>query len=271
MRKISEGKEMSFLSHLEDLRWMLIRSIIGILIGALVAFIASDFIFETIIFGPKDKDFITYQFFCEISKLFGSEGDFCSKDLPFVIQNRTMDGQFSVMVWTCITAGLILSFPWILYQLWAFIAPALYSNERKMAKIFIFVSSVLFFLGVLFGYYVIVPLSLNFLANFQVSSIIENNIDLNSYIALIKTTSLATGLVFELPILIYFLTKLGLVTKQTLRAYRKHAIVIILLVAAVITPPDVVSQIIVSIPLVILYECSIFVAHFIQKKEETIR
>ncbi len=260
-------KQMSFLDHLEELRWLLIRSSIFILLGAIVAFIFSDFIFNTIIFGPKDSNFVTYQFFCEIAKTFNFEDSFCSKELPFEIQNRTMEGQFSVMVWTSITAGFIISFPFLLWELWKFISPALYSKEKKNAKLFITISSLLFFIGVLFGYYVITPLSINFLANLQVSEIVKNQIDINSYISLVKTTSLACGLVFELPIIIYFLSVMDLVSPQFLREYRKYAIVLILIVAAIITPPDIISQIIVSIPLLILYELSIYISKFVQRKK----
>jgi len=177
-----------------------------------------------------------------------------------------MDGQLSVMIWTCITAGFILAFPFVLWEFWKFISPALYSNERKYAKLFLLVSSLLFFLGVMFGYFVLVPLSINFLANFTISSVVENQIDINSYISLVKTTSLATGLVFELPIIIFFLTYLGLITDAFLKEYRRYAYVLILIVAAVVTPPDVISQMIVSIPLVILYEASIFIARRITKR-----
>ena len=260
-------KQMSFLDHLEELRWLLIRSSIFILLGAIVAFIFSDFIFNTIIFGPKDSNFVTYQFFCEIAKTFNFKDSFCSKELPFEIQNRTMEGQFSVMVWTSITAGFIISFPFLLWELWKFISPALYSKEKKNAKLFITISSLLFFIGVLFGYYVITPLSINFLANLQVSEIVKNQIDINSYISLVKTTSLACGLVFELPIIIYFLSVMDLVSPQFLREYRKYAIVLILIVAAIITPPDIISQIIVSIPLLILYELSIYISKFVQRKK----
>ncbi|MBW3519329.1 twin-arginine translocase subunit TatC [Flavobacterium sp. NKUCC04_CG] len=262
----NKQKQMSFLDHLEELRWLLIRSAIAILIGGAVAFCFSDFIFDTVIFGPKRGDFITYQFFCDIAQRFDLDKSFCTQELPFEIQNRTMEGQFSVLLWTSITAGFILSFPYLLWELWKFISPALYNKEKKNARVFIFVSSLLFFLGVVFGYFVITPLSINFLANLEVSSIVKNQIDLNSYIGLVKTTSLACGLVFELPIIIYFLSVLDLVTPQFLREYRKYAIVLILIIAAVITPPDIISQIIVSIPLLILYEISIFISKFVQRK-----
>lgn len=265
----NKEKAMSFLDHLEELRWLLIRSSVFILGGGVVAFFFRDFIFNTIIFGPKSGDFITYRFFCQIAQKFDFEDSFCQQELPFEIQNRTMDGQFSVMMWTCITAGFIISVPFILREIWRFISPALYAKEKKYAQLFIVVSSLLFFLGVLFGYFVITPLSINFLVNLQVSDMVKNDIDINSYIGLVKTTSLACGLVFELPIIIYFLSILGLVTPQFLREYRKYAIVLILILAAIITPPDVISQIIVSIPLLILYEISIYISKFVQKKPST--
>ena len=257
---------MSFLNHLEELRWLLVRSCIAILITSVVAVFFNEFIFDVIIFGPKQGDFVTYQFFCNVATKLDLDRSFCENELPFVIQNRTMDGQLSVMIWTCITAGFIMAFPVILWEFWKFIRPALYQNERKYAKLFIFISSILFFLGVVFGYFVLVPLSINFLANFTISSVVENQIDINSYIGLVKTTSLATGLVFELPIVIFFLTYLGLITDSFLREYRRYAYVLILIVAAVVTPPDVISQLIVSFPLVILYECSIVVAKVITKR-----
>lgn len=266
MKNKNTHKEMSFLGHLEELRWLLVRSSIAIIIAAVIAVIFNKFIFDVIIFGPKQGDFITYQFFCEIAQQFDFDKSFCNNELPFEIQNRTMDGQLSVMIWTCLTAGFILAFPFVLWEFWKFISPALYQNERKYAKTFLFVSSILFFLGVLFGYFVLVPLSINFLSNFTVSTIVENQIDINSYISLVKTTSLATGLIFELPIIIFFLTYLGLISDSFLKEYRRYAYVLILIVAAVVTPPDVISQIIVSIPLILLYEGSIIVAKVITKR-----
>lgn len=262
-------KAMSFLDHLEELRWFLIRSSIFILLGAVVAFIFSDFIFNTVIFGPKDSSFVTYQFFCDIARSFNLEDGFCNQELPFEIQNRTMEGQFTVLIWTSITAGFIISFPFLLWELWKFISPALYEKEKKNAKLFIGASSLLFFLGVLFGYYMITPLSINFLANLQVSDIVKNQIDINSYISLVKTSSLACGLVFELPIIIYFLSVMDLVSPKFLRDYRKYAIVLILIIAAIITPPDIISQVIVSIPLLILYEISIYISAFVQKRKKS--
>ena len=178
-----------------------------------------------------------------------------------------MEGQVNILVWICVTAGFILAFPYILYLLWKFISPALYEKERKNAKLFIFVASLLFFLGVLFGYFVVVPMSINFFATFKVSEVVKNQFSLDSYISLIKTSVIASGLFFEMPIIIYFLTKLGLVTPAFLRKYWKYAVLIILIVAAIVTPPDVVSQLIVAIPMLLIYEASILIAILVHKKQ----
>lgn len=258
--------EMTFLDHLEELRWLLVRSSAAILTGGAIAWFFNDFIFKTIIFGPMKGDFITYQFFCDLANKYDLDKSFCDTTLNFSIQNTEIEGQISLLVWTCITAGFIISFPYILLQFWNFISPALYKKEKRNAVKFIFISSLLFFLGVLFGYFVLTPLSLNFLSTFTVSDVIKNDINVNSYIGTVKTTTLATGLIFELPIIIYFLSSLGLVTPSFLREYRKWAYVIILIIAAIVTPPDVISQVIVTIPLIILYEISIFISAFIFKK-----
>lgn len=262
------GGEMSFLDHLEELRWLLVRCTIAIIIGGCVAFAFSDFIFNEIIFAPKDGDFITYRIFCELANEYDLDKSFCIKELPFEIQSRSLDGQFSTDIWTSITAGFILAFPFILWQFWKFIGPALYDKEKKYAVVFIITTSLLFFMGVLFGHYLITPLSLNFLANYQISDMVKNDIDLDSYLSLVKTTAISCGLVFELPIIMYFLAKIGLVTASFLRKYRRYAYVIILIIAAVVTPPDVVSQTIVTIPLIILYEVSILIAARMNKNKE---
>lgn len=251
---------MSFMDHLEELRWLLVRSSIAILVGGCIAFTFSSYIFDHIIFAPKKSDFITYRIFCDLANTYDLDKSFCITDIPFSIQSRSMDGQFSTDIWTSITAGLILAFPFILWEFWKFIRPALYDNEKKNAVAFILSTSLLFFLGILFGYYLIMPLSINFLANYQISDVVENNIDLDSYLSLIKTTVISCGLVFEMPIIIFFLAKLGIVSASFLREYRRYAYVIMLIVAAVVTPPDVVSQMTVTIPLAILFEASILIA-----------
>ncbi|MDR5589729.1 twin-arginine translocase subunit TatC [Christiangramia sp. SM2212] len=260
--------EMSFLDHLEELRWHLIRSVLAVVIAGGIAFLLKGFIFDILLFGPSKGDFFSYNMLCRMSTFIGIDGGFCFEELPFKIQSRTMGGQFSAHVWTSITAGFIIAFPYVIYEFWKFVAPAMHSNERKHAKGFIFVTSFLFFLGVLFGYYVVTPLSINFLGKYQVSDIVLNEFDLSSYISLVRASVLASGLIFELPIVIYFLTKVGVVTPQFLKTYRKYALVIVLVLSAVITPPDIVSQIIVAIPVLILYEVSIVISKFMYKKEE---
>jgi len=256
----NKGDEMSFLDHLEELRWLLVRSFVAIIIGGCIAFAFSGFIFDNIIFAPKKSDFITYRFFCDLANKYDLDKSFCVTEIPFELISRDMEGQLNTDIWTSVTAGFIIVFPYILYLLWRFISPALYEKERKMAVWFILTTSVLFFMGILFGYFLIVPLSINFLANYRISAVVENNIDVDSYLSLIKTTVIACGLVFEMPIIIYFLAKLGLVSAAFLRKYRRYALVIILIVAAIVTPPDVISQTIVTIPLIILYEASILIA-----------
>ncbi|MEL0240782.1 MAG: twin-arginine translocase subunit TatC, partial [Flavobacteriaceae bacterium] len=171
---MSNRDEMSFLDHLEELRWHLIRSILAIMIVAVFAFVFKGFIFDTIIFGPKNMNFPTYHFFCQIATFFGVTSDFCADSLPFTLQNRTMAGQFSAHIWTSIWAGIIVGFPYLLWELWRFISPGLYENERKHSRGCIIVASSLFFLGVLFGYYVIAPLSINFLGTYTVSQEVAN-------------------------------------------------------------------------------------------------
>ena len=260
--------EMSFLDHLEELRWHLIRSVLAILIIASVAFIFKDFIFDVLLFGPKQKDFITYRWFCSISQTLGQGNSFCIEKLPFRIQSRTMAGQFSAHLWTSILAGFIVSFPYIIFEFWRFISPGLYEKERKNAKGFIFIASILFFIGVLFGYYIVTPLSINFLGNYSVSSEIFNDFDLSSYIGLLRISVLASGIIFELPIIVYFLTKIGIVTPAFLRKNRKISLVVVLSLSAIITPPDITSQIIVSIPILILYEVSILISRIVTKKQD---
>jgi sec-independent protein translocase protein TatC len=259
--------EMSFLDHLEELRWHLIRSTLAIILVGSVAFLMKDFIFDTIIFGPKKMDFPTYRLFCDIATFLGFESAFCAEKLPFTIQSRLMSGQFSAHIWTSIWAGFIIGFPYVLYEVWKFISPGLYEKERKNSRGFILIASFLFFLGVLFGYYIVAPLSINFLGTYQVSSEVTNEFDLASYISTIRASVIACGILFELPIIIYFLTKVGLVTPEIMKKYRKIALVVVLILSAVITPPDVASQIIVAIPVLILYQVSIHISRRVLKNE----
>jgi sec-independent protein translocase protein TatC len=267
MAKKKVTEEMSFLDHLEELRWHLIRSTFAVLIFGSAAFVFSKYIFDHIIFAPTRMDFPTYKFFCSIATYFGFESDFCAEALPFTIQSRTMAGQFSADIWTSIWAGFIVAFPYVLYEVWRFISPGLYEKERKNSRGFIFVASFLFFLGVLFGYYVVAPLSINFLGTYSVSDMVTNEFDIGSYIATLRSSVIACGIIFELPIIIYFLTKVGLVTPEILKKYRKIALVVVLILSAIITPPDVASQIVVAIPILVLYQLSIYISGFVLRKE----
>lgn len=266
-KNIEAAGELSFLDHLEELRWHLIRVTLAVVISGFVAFLAKGFIFDVLLFGPSNVDFFTYDFLCRLTTWFGFEGGFCFQgEMPFSIQSRTMGGQFSAHVWTSITAGFIIAFPYIIYEFWKFISPAMHNHERNSARGFIIVSSLLFFVGVLFGYYVISPLSINFLGRYQVSGMVLNEFDISSYIGLVRSSVVASGLIFELPIIIYFLTKIGLVTPDGLRKYRKFALVGVLILSAIITPPDILSQVLVAIPVLVLYEISIVISGIVLKK-----
>ncbi len=267
MAKKQEPKEMSFLDHLEELRWHLIRSTMAVVIIGCVAFAMSSYIFDNIIFAPSKMDFPTYRFFCELGNYFNYVSDFCAETLPFTIQSRTMAGQFSADIWTSIWAGFIIAFPYVLYEMWKFVSPGLHAKERKNSRGFIFIASVLFFLGVLFGYYIVAPFSINFLGSYSVSDTVTNEFDLDSYIATLRSSVIACGVIFELPIIIFFLTKIGLVTPEIMKKYRKIALVVILILSAVITPPDVASQIVVAIPVLLLYQISIYISAYVLRKE----
>jgi len=188
--------------------------------------------------------------------------------MDFIIQSRKVAGQFSAAIWTSIMAGVVIGFPYILYEFWKFISPGLYENERKSSKGFIVVASFLFFLGAAFGYFVVAPLSINFLATFKISEAVQNEFDIDSFIGLVRASVLASGFIFELPIIMYFLTKIGLVTPEFLKKNRKYALVIVLILAAIITPPDISTQVIVAIPIIILYEVSIFISRGVIRREK---
>jgi sec-independent protein translocase protein TatC len=257
--------EMSFLEHLEVLRWHIIRSAVAIMVMAILAFIFKDFIFNTIIFKPKTPDFWTNRMFAQFGDFIGSEAiKINSQDLQLI--SIKMAGQFLTHIWTAIVAGFIVASPIVFYEFWRFIKPALYDTEKKHASGAVFFTSLLFSTGVLFGYYLIVPLSIHFLGSYSISGEVTNQININSYISTVVSISLASGVVFLLPIFVYFLSKVGLLTPSFMREYRRHAYVVMLLLSAIITPPDVFSQIMVCFPLVFLYEIGIFISARIEKK-----
>ena len=263
-----EEKEMTFLEHLEELRWRLVRSSIAVFIFAIIAFIGKSIIFDKILFAPRSADFLTYRLFCDLSHLLTLGDKLCMGDVNITLQNIDMSGQFSMHIMVSMVAGLIMAFPFVIYQFWAFLKPGLKQKEIKSATGIVFYSSILFFLGILFGYFIIGPLSLQFLGSYRVSDSVESAIKLSSYISTLVSITLTTGLVFELPIFIYFFTKIGLVTPEFLKKYRKHALVVVLILSAVITPPDITSQVLVALPIMLLYELSIGISRRVIKQQE---
>lgn len=264
-------KEMSFLGHLEELRWHLVRSFSAIFIIAIVLFTYSKFVYENFLLAHQKADFITYRVFCKLFSFFGLENStFCSITFANTkLQSLQLTQQLMNSIWTSFILGLIIAFPYILWELWRFIKPGLHKNEIKRSRGFIFVASFLFFAGVLFSFYVIAPISIHFLYNYQITDMIENNFTMDSHISLVTNILLGVAIMFELPVLIYFLTKIGLVTPQFLRKYRKHALVVVLILSAVITPPDVASQVIVAVPIMFLYQISITVSKLVIKKQKS--
>ena len=258
---------MTFLEHLEVLRWHIIRSVLAIAAFAVIAFIFSRYIFDSVLFAPKNESFFTYHVLCKLSDLLHIK-TLCLKPPPFKIYNFDFAGQFKMDMMVSVYSGLVLAAPVIFWEIWRFVAPALHEKERKNARGAVLVVSLLFFGGLLFGYFVITPFSINFLSNYNASSQIFNQSSISSYLATVITITLASGLVFELPIVAYFLSKIGLLTPRFMIKYWRHAIVVILIVSAIITPPDIISQIMVSIPIILLYWVSILISARIEKRRE---
>ncbi|MBC6700006.1 twin-arginine translocase subunit TatC [Hymenobacter sp. BT190] len=255
---------MSFIDHLEALRWHIIRAAISIVVFASIAFFSKEFLFHDLILGPSRADFWTYKAFCRFGDWAGTPS-LCIDKIGFVIQNREMSGQLTMHISTSLVVGLVLAFPYTFWEIWRFIKPGLYPHERANSRGAVFFVSLLFIVGLLFGYYIAAPLSIQFLASYQIDSTIENQIDMQSYISTLTTMSVSCAGVFELPMIVFFLAKAGIVTPEIMRLYRKHAIVVILIVAAIITPPDISAQIIVTIPIVLLYELSINIARVVSR------
>jgi len=253
-------KEMSFLDHLEELRWHILRSVIYIGVVAIVVFVMKDFVFNNIIFGPLSKDFLTYRFLCYLS-------DFtCFYPPELELITRVLGEQFLTHIKVSAWLGLIVSFPFVLKEIWSFVAPALYSDEKKVSKGIVAICSFLFMLGVLFGYFVMAPFAIKFLAEYSVGSFAITAPTLSSFVGYMTMFTVPTGIVFELPVVIYFLARAGLIGPDVMKKYRKHAVVGILILAAIITPPDVVTQFLIGIPIFTLYEISINIARRAEKK-----
>ena len=254
-----EQKELTFWEHLEELRSRLIRIAIVFLVLTVVSFLNKHFIFNTIILSPTKPSFPTNRFFCYMADIFHLP-EMCINSHPIKLISINMSGQFITHMNISVIAGIILATPYIIWEIWKFLVPALKPEEKKNISRIVIISTLLFFVGILFSYYMIVPLTIDFFATYRVSESVENQISINSFISSISSITIATGLVFELPIFIYFLTKIGLVTPSYLKGLRKYAVIIVLSLAAILTPPDVFSQLLVSIPLYVLFEISILIS-----------
>lgn len=258
--------EMSFVDHLEELRWHIIRALASIFVFGTVAFLAKGFVFHDIILAPSRPDFLSYRVMCQVGEAIGSDV-LCIKEMGFTIQSRQMSGQFTMHLLVSAILGLACAFPYAFWEIWRFVKPGLYPQEQKNSRGAVFFVSVLFAMGLLFGYYVVSPISINFLAGYQVDPSIVNEFDLSSYISTLTTLCLACAFMFEMPVIVYFLTKAGLITAETMKLYRRHAFIVILIVGAIITPPDVISQLLISMPLMLLYEASIGISKSIRAKD----
>lgn len=268
-KKESEEKaEMSFIDHLEVLRGHLFRSVVAIAVGAIVFIIYDDFIVKKVLMGPTHADFPTYKWLCKLGHTIGLGEKMCMKEIGLKMQSTSVSGQFSMYFTMIFVGGIILAFPYIFWEFWRFVRPALTKKELSKTRGVIFWVSLLFFSGIMFGYFIIAPYTVNFFATFQLDENIQNIWTITSYIDTLVPLILGTGLAFQLPLVMFFLAKVGLMSPDFLRRNRKYAIVIILILAGIITPPDVISQIICTIPLWILYEISIALTVKVQREKE---
>lgn len=262
-------KEMSFMAHLEELRWHIVRAVSAILILTIAAFMVTPWVFEHVIFAPARVDFPTFQFLCNVGTALGSPDAFCVQEIPFKLQNRTMTGQFTMHILAAFIIGFIVAFPYVIWELYRFVRPGLHLHERKYSRGAVAAVSLLFLTGILFAYYVLCPIMISFLANYKVSDMITNEFDITSYVGTIVGLLLGTGLLFQLPMIMLFLSNIGIVTPALLKKKRKHAIVTILILGAVITPTaDPFSQSLIAIPLYLLYEISIMISERVEKRKK---
>ncbi|MBS1682333.1 MAG: twin-arginine translocase subunit TatC [Bacteroidetes bacterium] len=266
---MSEEKEMSFLDHLEELRWHVVRSVAAIFIFTILAFLFVPWIFDHIIFGPADIHFPTFEWMCKLGKLVGAEDSLCAKPFHFKVQSRNMTGQFMMSITASFVIGLIISFPYVFWEIWRFVKPGLYRKEKSNSRGAVFAVTFLFLLGVTFGYFILSPMTVWFLSTYSISDKIVNEFDITSYVSTIVGMVLGSGLLFQFPVAVYFLTKVGILTPQFMRKFRKHAIIVILVMGAIITPsPDPFSQLLISLPLYMLFEISIFISAMVVKRKQ---
>jgi len=258
---------MAFTDHIEALRWHIIRSVIVIAVVSIIVFFRIEWIFTNIILGPAKDDFISYRMLCKVGKMMHIDA-LCMQSLQIRFQNNELSGQFMMSFSASAMIGFIISFPYVFWEFWKFLKPALKQSELKYAKGIVFWSSLLFFIGVCFAYFLIAPFTVNFFASYQLSPQFENIITIDNYYGTMSDLIFGLGIVFELPILVYFLSKIGLLTPAFMREQRRIAIVIIMVVAAVITPPDWFSIFLVAIPLILLYEAGIIISARILKDKK---
>jgi len=265
--KPGEATDMPFFAHIEALRWHIVRSVIAVVCLGFLLFFFNDILFGKIIFGPRHQDFITYKVICKLGQRFLGDNSACIQVASQELINTDLAGQFTMHLWVSFIGGLILGMPYVLWELWRFVRPALKNTETKPVRGFVLVSTFLFLIGVCFSYFLIFPLTWNFLAPYQVSKDVNNLISFDSYVSNLTTLTLAFGLVFEMPVVVYFMSRLGIMTPAFMRKYRRHAVVVILVLSAFITPTsDIPTQLAVFAPLYLLYESSIFVSAYVNKK-----
>lgn len=263
-----DGTEMSFIDHLEELRWHILRSASAVLVFTIIAWIYKDFIFGSVVLGPTKADFWTNRMLCKLADITHLEG-LCFTQASFILQSREVSGQFMMALTQSIIVGVLFSFPYFFWEIWRFIKPGLRGSEKTITRGAVFYVTALFMCGVLFGYYIVAPLAINFLATFKLDESIKNQFSVNSYVSLLAVLTLACGLTFQLPVVAFVLSRVGIINPRLMREYRRYAFVAILIIAAIITPsPDVLSQILVSIPLWILYEISIFVSAYVERAKK---
>lgn len=261
---------MTFIEHLDALRAHLFRAAIATAIGGIFIAVYKDFIVQRVLLGPTRPDFPTYTFLCNLSNKLGFGNKFCMQEIHLEMQSTTLTGQFDVYLDVIIIGGFVVAFPYILWQFWKFVKPALSKNELSNSRGVIFWVSLLFFIGIFFGYFVLSPYTVNFFANFSLDSKIKNIPTISSYFNTVLPLTLGCGLAFQLPLILFFLAKVGIVSATSLRNFRKYAILTIVVITGIICPPDMFSQIICSIPIILLYEISIVVCRRVEKKENQI-
>lgn len=260
---------MSFIDHLEDLRWHVIRAIVAIIICAIAIFIYSDFVINRVVMGPAHSDFISYQWFCDLSHSLNMGDTLCFGKVPVSFISTTMTGQFIASFTVAFVGGFVVAFPYVFWEFWKFVRPALSPVELKKARGAIFWVSFLFFIGVAFGYFVLTPFMVNFYFSYSLSPLIEIKPTFSDYLENLIYTTVGIGVLFQMPLLVMVLTRIGIVSARFLRKYRRHAFVLILIAAAIITPStDPFSLAIVTIPLYLLFEASIVLATRINRRQE---